>query len=454
MPGVITPGGRIGDPSPVGTPGGKQNWVDKVGGLPTYIRMVAHALIRQGKSESHAIAIAVATMKRWAAGAGNVSAKVQAAAAAALAEWEAKRGGAHVSKNHNEVVELLKAEVSPIGREMLAQIKKDFKFGRVPVGDITSEHVSRAARDATRDANDPARPYAYPEEMMDPEDQKYVMQNASDDNLKVAWAELHRQHVSGYGNQSSKVQAHKAKLHIEKEQARRAKISKKTLTAKGRKKIKGKNFALPGERYPIHDKSHARNALSRVSQHGTPEEKKKVKRAVKNKYPNIGKSVLTQKEFDAAAKLVASGSSGKVKKSAKKSEVTMQGEISKVDNDQRLVFGWASVGIRKDGQVIIDKQRDFIDDPAEIEKAAYNFVLHSRDGGEMHIRKGVSTLVESFVITPEKRVAMGIPDGVLPKAAWWTGWKVHDEDVWKGVKSGKYKMFSVHGKGQRKRVEV
>lgn len=61
------------------------------------------------------------------------------------------------------------------------------------------------------------------------------------------------------------------------------------LTTKERKKLPAKAFALPGGRYPIEDVSHARNALSRVSQHGTPAEKKKVRGAVKRKYPAIGK---------------------------------------------------------------------------------------------------------------------------------------------------------------------
>ncbi len=61
------------------------------------------------------------------------------------------------------------------------------------------------------------------------------------------------------------------------------------LTAKARKHIKAKNFALPGRRYPIEDAGHARNALSRVSGNGTPAEKAKVRRAVHRKYPGIGK---------------------------------------------------------------------------------------------------------------------------------------------------------------------
>jgi hypothetical protein len=66
------------------------------------------------------------------------------------------------------------------------------------------------------------------------------------------------------------------------------------LTAAARKKIPKSQFAVPGKRpgsgsYPIPDKSHARNALSRVSQHGSPSEKKRVRAAVHKKYPAIGK---------------------------------------------------------------------------------------------------------------------------------------------------------------------
>lgn len=61
------------------------------------------------------------------------------------------------------------------------------------------------------------------------------------------------------------------------------------LTAKERKKLPTREFAGPDRSYPIQDKSHARNALARVSQHGTPAVKKKVRAAVHKKYPSIGK---------------------------------------------------------------------------------------------------------------------------------------------------------------------
>ena len=62
------------------------------------------------------------------------------------------------------------------------------------------------------------------------------------------------------------------------------------LTAAARNKLSSGSFALPGRRYPINDPSHARNALARVSQHGTPAEKSKVRAAVHRKYPTIGEA--------------------------------------------------------------------------------------------------------------------------------------------------------------------
>lgn len=61
------------------------------------------------------------------------------------------------------------------------------------------------------------------------------------------------------------------------------------LTTEQRKKLPSKAFAVPAKNgYPIQDKSHARNALARVSQHGSSAEKAKVRAAVKRKYPGIG----------------------------------------------------------------------------------------------------------------------------------------------------------------------
>lgn len=61
-----------------------------------------------------------------------------------------------------------------------------------------------------------------------------------------------------------------------------------TLNAAERNKLKTSDFALPKERaYPIHNIAHARDALSRVSQYGTPEEQEKVRAAVHKRYPKL-----------------------------------------------------------------------------------------------------------------------------------------------------------------------
>lgn len=61
------------------------------------------------------------------------------------------------------------------------------------------------------------------------------------------------------------------------------------LTSAQRNKLPSKSFAIPGSRaYPIEDAAHARNALARVSQYGTPAEKAEVRAKVHARYPGIG----------------------------------------------------------------------------------------------------------------------------------------------------------------------
>ena len=62
------------------------------------------------------------------------------------------------------------------------------------------------------------------------------------------------------------------------------------LTAVARKKIPTKSFAGPDRSYPIQDRSHAQNALARVSQHGSPALQAKVRAKVHAKYPGMGKA--------------------------------------------------------------------------------------------------------------------------------------------------------------------
>ena len=57
--------------------------------------------------------------------------------------------------------------------------------------------------------------------------------------------------------------------------------------------------------------------------------------------------------------------------------------VMKSDDERRLVFGWANVAVRVDGEQIVDWQEDLID-PEELEKAAYEYVAEFGTAGEMH----------------------------------------------------------------------
>lgn len=60
------------------------------------------------------------------------------------------------------------------------------------------------------------------------------------------------------------------------------------LKAARRNALPKTSFAIPGKRaYPIHNRSHAANALARVSQHGSPAQKRAVKAKVCARYPSL-----------------------------------------------------------------------------------------------------------------------------------------------------------------------
>lgn len=135
-------------------------------------------------------------------------------------------------------------------------------------------------------------------------------------------------------------------------------------------------------------------------------------------------------------------------------EYVFAGEISKRDEDKRLVFGWCNLST-VDGQPVVDLQGDYAP-IEEIEKSAYKYVVESRKGGDMHQRVGdgplhTADLVESFVVTPEKLRGLGVPEevAVTMPTGWWVGMKVNDDEQWAKVKNGERTGFSVHGSGKR-----
>lgn len=124
-------------------------------------------------------------------------------------------------------------------------------------------------------------------------------------------------------------------------------------------------------------------------------------------------------------------------------------DIDHTDPDQNLVFGWANIAFTKDGTQVSDLQGHTIDID-DLEAAAYDFAIRFRKSGGMHKSGPWGDMVESFVATPEKMLALGIPEGTLPQG-WWVGFKVPPTEFRK-VKSGDWKMFSIQGKAQLEEI--
>lgn len=125
-------------------------------------------------------------------------------------------------------------------------------------------------------------------------------------------------------------------------------------------------------------------------------------------------------------------------------------EVFKSNEFEKLVSGWASVAKNADGSIPLDWDGDIV--TAEVlEKAAIDFMLEYREGGEMHKGEPIGTVVESIVFTKQKMEAMGIPEGTIPEG-WFITVKIHDDEVFKKVVDGEYKMFSIQGKARRLKV--
>lgn len=134
---------------------------------------------------------------------------------------------------------------------------------------------------------------------------------------------------------------------------------------------------------------------------------------------------------------------------------TLSAKITKVDPDQRMVFGWFSIA-EIDGKPVTDREGDRVSS-AELEKAAYGHVLNARVASDTHVLIGVGNLVESCVFTVEKQQAMvaslvelGIPAVLdLHCVGWWGGYFITSDKVWAEIKAGNYVSFSIGGNGTR-----
>ena len=126
---------------------------------------------------------------------------------------------------------------------------------------------------------------------------------------------------------------------------------------------------------------------------------------------------------------------------------SIEGKILKVDEEQRMVFGWASV-ITEDGEPVIDRQGDMIEADTLV-KAVNEFMEHVRVGKAMHSGEQVGVVVHSLPVTKEIGEALGIHSN---REGWVVAYKVFDDSVWERVKSGELAAFSIGGRAQKQEI--
>ena len=67
------------------------------------------------------------------------------------------------------------------------------------------------------------------------------------------------------------------------------------LTAARRNRLPESDFAVAGRKFPVNDRSHARNALARAAQSGSSRIEAEVKAKVRSKFPGMGMGKKTAK---------------------------------------------------------------------------------------------------------------------------------------------------------------
>lgn len=124
-------------------------------------------------------------------------------------------------------------------------------------------------------------------------------------------------------------------------------------------------------------------------------------------------------------------------------------QVLKMDDEQRIVYGWASV-VTEDGEPVVDTQGDVIT-PEEMEKMANDFMLDVRKAKAMHTGGQVGEVIHSIPLTNELMKAFDI---YSDREGWLVAFKIYDDDAWEKVRSGEFQALSIGGKaGSREKVE-
>jgi hypothetical protein len=126
----------------------------------------------------------------------------------------------------------------------------------------------------------------------------------------------------------------------------------------------------------------------------------------------------------------------------------IEGKILKADDEQRIVYGWASV-ITEKGERVVDRQGDVIEADTLV-KAVNDFMENVRVGKTMHTGEQTGMVIHSLPITKEIGESLGIQSD---REGWVVAYKVYDNEVWKMVKSGELAAFSIGGRAIKEKLE-
>ena len=132
----------------------------------------------------------------------------------------------------------------------------------------------------------------------------------------------------------------------------------------------------------------------------------------------------------------------------KMTKASSYGSITKVDEEERIVYGYASVVTHK-GKLIVDRQGDMIE-PETMEKAATEFMLGARNGLTMHKGEPTTTIVHSMPFTKQIQESF---DMTSDYEGWMIAVKVHDDETWARVKSGEFTGFSIGGQAVKEEID-
>jgi hypothetical protein len=168
------------------------NWVQGVGGLPSFICEIARAIKRTGKSTQNAIQIAVSRVKVWASGKG-VSKDTQAKAAKAVAEWEAKKAK---SKAKTKAKDTVKASVIDdiSDADLLRIVQFEPKCELSAVQQIIEWSQRGEILVFAQGGDDKKKPYG-DVQYADPKNNKYPIDTK--DHVRAAWSYINQQKNGG-----------------------------------------------------------------------------------------------------------------------------------------------------------------------------------------------------------------------------------------------------------------